>query len=287
MLEVIDLQRRCNLASANRWGPFSAHRRRVTALALAAGGGTLAVLGAGNSNDLDLARLAEAFREIHLVDLDGDALGRARARQRPDVAERLVLHGGVDLSGALGALPAYARTPPTEEALAALPGLAVARVLAALPGPFDAVVSTCCLGQDILHGCAVALGPGHAQLPALSCALALAHVRALALLARPGRPRGADHRHGLVRGPARARARLPAAGPGRGGPCARGGPPLRLRDRARVLATHARGRRRGHAPAAPAAARAVAPWLWRFGDTLTYLVHALVVERRPSAPPSR
>jgi hypothetical protein len=33
-------------------------------------------------------------------------------------------------------------------------------------------------------------------------------------------------------------------------------------------------------PLLAAPARPVEPWLWRFGDTLTYLVHAIAFQRR-------
>src|SRR5204863_8063997 len=119
--DLIEVHRRYNRNSADLWEPFANHRQRVTALARAAGGTTLAVLGAGNCNDLDLPALAGAFQQIHLADLDADALGRARARQPPEIAERLVLHAPVDLSGALLQLKAFARQLPSRAQLAALP----------------------------------------------------------------------------------------------------------------------------------------------------------------------
>ena len=75
-----------NRRLAGSWQRYHEHRTQVMALALAetapaaeaAAGGDIAILGAGNGTDLDLPRLADTFREIHLVDLDGEALERAR-----------------------------------------------------------------------------------------------------------------------------------------------------------------------------------------------------------------
>ena len=43
--------------------------------------------GAGNCADIDLEQLGAAFQSIHLVDIDGDALERARARQPQPVRD--------------------------------------------------------------------------------------------------------------------------------------------------------------------------------------------------------
>ncbi|WP_212839246.1 class I SAM-dependent methyltransferase [Catellatospora sp. IY07-71] len=112
MTETTARQRELNEASAGLWEGYAAHRRRVTGLVLrqAAGDrGRLVVLGAGNCNDLELNELATRFAEIHLVDLDGDALRAAVARQRADPAV-VRLHPDTDVvdlpdavSSALGA----------------------------------------------------------------------------------------------------------------------------------------------------------------------------------------
>ncbi len=47
------------------------------------GRGRLCLLGAGNANDVDLNALAARFGEIHLVDIDPDAVARAVARLPP------------------------------------------------------------------------------------------------------------------------------------------------------------------------------------------------------------
>ena len=78
-----------NAESRDQWDAFSGHREKVSAI-LGAGAdpcpGRLCVLGAGNCNDLDLAALLRAHREVHLVDLDAEAL--AQGVERQGVADR-------------------------------------------------------------------------------------------------------------------------------------------------------------------------------------------------------
>jgi hypothetical protein len=189
---IVHLHERNNRRSAKSWDSFAGHRQHVTALALeaAAAGAVprrLAVLGAGNCNDLDLAVLSANFGEVHLVDLDGQALQRARQRQPKQVASLLTLHAPVDLSGALPRLRAFHARPATPAELAQLPTVSVNNVLAALPDQrFDVVLSTCLLSQ-LMHSCYLALGPRHPQLQLLACSLALSHLRsAVSLLATGG-----------------------------------------------------------------------------------------------------
>lgn len=56
------------------------------------------MLGAGNSNDLDLPRILDTYAEVHLVDIDEQALAEGVARQQVESATGLVLHGGVDVT---------------------------------------------------------------------------------------------------------------------------------------------------------------------------------------------
>jgi hypothetical protein len=145
----------------------------------------VALLGAGNCNDVDLDALAQRFREIHLVDLDEEALRRAQQRQTAAVAEKLVLHAPVDLSGALAELASFGPSAPTAERITAFPEACAARVLEAIPQTFDTVISACLLSQ-LMHSCAVALGTEHPALDMIAWALATAHLRSLVRLVRPG-----------------------------------------------------------------------------------------------------
>src|SRR5262249_37702334 len=123
------------------------HRRRVTREILRSGrGGRLTVFGAGNCNDLDLTRLAGAFAEVHLLDLDEDAMDAGVRRQGLRSNGKVHLHGGLDFSGL-----AYALDRPLANADSFARSLreGVGKNLAGGPPPADVVVSTCVLSQLI------------------------------------------------------------------------------------------------------------------------------------------
>lgn len=109
-------------------------------------GGKLAVFGAGNASDLELPWLVERFDEVHLIDLDGQALERARARHDVKFPERLVLHGDVDLSGFLDKLDGWGEAFP-EPAVLGAAAVEAAGKLARELGGFDVTLSTCVLSQ--------------------------------------------------------------------------------------------------------------------------------------------
>jgi hypothetical protein len=182
--DLIAFHRTYNRNSESCWEQFGDHRERLTRLARQTGGERIAVLGAGNCNDLDLPTLASAYRQVHLVDLDEEALRRARDRQPPDVAAALTLHAPVDLSGALGRLAEFRRERPTAAQVAAIPRDAADEVAAALRTTFDTVMSTGLLSQ-IMHGARMALGE-HPDLERVAHALALGHLRSMLRLLRPG-----------------------------------------------------------------------------------------------------
>jgi hypothetical protein len=133
------------------WDLYAAHREELTRVVLSAAnrpGGRLCVLGAGKCNDLDLGRLSEAFRELHLVDLEPALVAGAVAREAPAVRERLVPHAPVDLSVVSAKRAAkWQRRAPTTAELTALAESTKQSLLARLPGPFDVVVSACVLTQ--------------------------------------------------------------------------------------------------------------------------------------------
>jgi hypothetical protein len=174
-------QARNNAETAGHWELYAGHRRRLSdsiALALGSGGGRLCVLGAGNANDLDLGRLRRSAREVHLVDLDGEALRRAQAR----AGGPLVLHAPVDVGLSPGR---WRSAPPSAAQRRALPGRVAAAVAAALPGPFDVVVSDCLLTQ-LYEGCYRNLGSVSWLRDVLALALAV-HVEVMVALGAGGR----------------------------------------------------------------------------------------------------
>jgi len=269
---LVDYHRKNNQATQARWDDFSEHRLRVTALALEPPGQTLAVLGAGNCNDLDLPALAARFREIHLVDLDEEAVLKARDRQPQDVQARLVVHAPVDLSGAFDRLAAFKAKPATPAEQARLTANAVQKILQALPGSFDVVLSACMLSQ-LMHSCYIALGLQHPQLHLMATALAVAHLRSLAAMTAPGGT--ALLVTDTISSETYALEELWGDRP-----------PLQLLDEIyradRVLTGTGPSFLRKILRDEPLATapRLVEPWLWRFTEEMTFLVYALVYQRR-------
>jgi hypothetical protein len=147
--------------------------------------GACGLLGAGNANDVDLGALAARFAEIHLCDIDTDAVARAIARVPAPLRDKLVAHGPVDVSGMFDLLEPWSRVPPDLRALDGIVAAAVARVARALPGPFDVVVS-CSLLDAAAAG--VAAGPRRRppRFTELRTTLNRAHMRTLGALLAPG-----------------------------------------------------------------------------------------------------
>ena len=177
-----------NESATGHEATFAEHRARLTreiaARAPVSGGGRLCLLGAGNANDVDLDALAACFGEIHLVDIDPDAVARAVARLPPARRARMIPHVPVDASGLYDRLEKWAVDPPKLEAFGEIVGTAVANVVAALPGPFDVVVSCGLLTQLQLVLLQV-VGDTHPRFAELREAVNRAHVRALGALLGP------------------------------------------------------------------------------------------------------
>lgn len=168
-------------ATEDAWTLYAHHRARLTGAILEsapAPGGRLCLLGAGECNDVDLDRLAATFAEIHLVDVDPAALGRAVARQTPSVKARLRPHTRVDLSGILGRLEKWKRKPPAVAQVVEAAGLAIQSLRTHLPGPFDVVASVCVLTQ-MAFAVRDALGDAHPMLPAVRQSVVATHLASL------------------------------------------------------------------------------------------------------------
>lgn len=262
---TIARQARNNEETAGHWDLYAGHRQRLTEVIETmlgeAGGGRLCVLGAGNANDLDLQRLRQAAREVHLVDLDRRALGRAAARATGPGAP-LVVHGPLDVG--IG-LPSRWRSSQPAAGERDTPSVTARRVAAALPGPFEVVVSDCMLSQ--LHEtCFRTLGKVRWLGDVLDLTLA-AHLRVmLALLASGGR--------GVLATDALSSETYPLDDL-----FAQREPLALLHELAREgrLFTGTRpatllGALRAAGAAAP---RLAAPWLWRHAHARTLLVYAV------------
>ena len=178
-----------NDSASGHEATFAQHRARLTReiaeRAPASGRGRLCLLGAGNANDVDLDALAARYGEIHLVDIDPGAIARAVARVPEARRVQLVAHVPVDASGLFDRLERWVADPPRPDALGGIIGDAVARVVGALPGPFDVVVSCSLLTQLQLVLLQI-IGDTNPRFGELREAINRAHVRTLAALLAPG-----------------------------------------------------------------------------------------------------
>jgi len=168
---------------------YLSHREKLTALVLQNGpgkGGRVALLGAGNCNDVDLAVLLAAFDEVHLVDIDRQAITAARAQLASELQTRVFLHAPVDLTGLLVIWDAARTRQPSASDLEAWPARGAQSVQKVLPGPFDLVVS-CCVLTQMSWGLRQCLGPNHPLEAQAREAMFAAHLRSMCALAAGGK----------------------------------------------------------------------------------------------------
>jgi hypothetical protein len=158
--------------------------REILLRAPAEGGGRLCLLGVGSANDVDLDVLADRFAEVHLVDIDRKSVAQAVAKVAEGKRGRLVIHAPVDASGIFHLLDTWSRQAPAQPIIDRAAGDAPGRVAAALPGPFDLVVSCCLLTQLQLVLLQV-IGDQHPRFAELRLALGAIHVRTLTGLLAP------------------------------------------------------------------------------------------------------
>lgn len=276
-----DLARAANASALPHFQAFQGHRQRTTQLILESASESarsLCVLGAGNAYDLELERLLARFQRVHLVDIDAEALARARARVPELLRAGLVTHAPLELSGLFHEAERYLRLEVTPAQLGTAPAAGARRIAGALPAPFDVVASTCLLSQLQLSLLRL-LGDSHRPFVVLRELLSLTHLRTLAALTAgdgqalllndlceaavfpAGRPRGPEDLGPLM-------AQLVAAGhvvhSSHPGLLA-----LTLRDDP-VLS-------RAFGPA-----RLSEPWLWNNGPKRRYLVYGMGLPRRPT-----
>jgi hypothetical protein len=272
--DQLEMHRRFNRNSAACWDYFAEHRAKVTALLTESAGGRLVVLGAGNMNDLDVPQVAGAFSEVHLVDLDTEALGRGMGRQPEALRAALASHAPVDVTGSLDRLRRFVKAAPSGTDLDALIRAPAEGDAGKLPGPFDCVLSTCLLGQ-IMHSCRKAMGESP-HLGVVAQAAAMGHLNLLGQLCRPG---GTVL---LVTDTVSSETYPLEELWGEQ-------PPLELLTYLEKTDNTFSGtgpsyvrRLLNREPLRPQfdSARLVEPWLWRLGDKVTLLAYALVLRRK-------
>lgn len=177
---LVAVHRRNNQATRHASLEFSAHRKELTRRLLHTGASRLAVLGAGNGNDLHWPALLKVYREIHVFDIDEQALCFLKARLRW-AGSRVVAHAPLELTGLAHLYQSWQgrRIVPQELQWAATQ--AVAKVAETIVQSFEAVVSPCVLSQ-LMHSARVALGARHPDLRALAVCQQLGHLRLMAQL---------------------------------------------------------------------------------------------------------
>lgn len=188
---IVEELKRRNQMTREAWDLYAPHRARVTALLEEAAGEQpqprwLCALGAGNCNDLDLARLANAYDEVHLVDLDATALTDGVARQTAPPG-RVKMHGRMDVTGILHLLGKDlnpqnaddARIDGWIERIRALPSFPQ-------PSPFHVAVSLGMITQLGEIALLLVGGPSHPRGNDLLFALRNHHLRKLLEMTRPG-----------------------------------------------------------------------------------------------------
>jgi hypothetical protein len=189
MNAILAQQRTRNATSRGAWDRYASHRQRVMSLLLRHGGDgsqRLCVLGAGNCNDLDLFRLARSFAQVHLVDLDEEALAFGLSRQRDLDSDTVHLHGGIDVTGIATELGAWCPERPADERdVARCVELAASAPSPRIPAPFDVLASVCLLSQ-LIDSVVFTLGERHPCFLDLMLAVRSRHLRLLVELLRPG-----------------------------------------------------------------------------------------------------
>jgi SAM-dependent methyltransferase len=187
-ISIIGEHARRNATTWGRWDAMTSHRARVMQLieeARGEHGETLCVLGPGNGNDVELARLAREFEKIALVDLDEAAIARAVGRLDENSFSRVERFSPVDLSGILPVLESWVRHRNPADA----EFTAVMRTAMAAPRPevgsFDVVASTCMLTQ-LIDSIYMALPTEHSRCVELVMAVRNRHLEIILELLNPG-----------------------------------------------------------------------------------------------------
>lgn len=192
-MNVSASQARFNEETRERWEHYRSHREKLDNLLAAIAGqwfgrlGSLAILGAGNGNDLELARLANRFEKIHLFDFDSQALERLTKRHLhdPKVRQAVVLERPVDLSGIADDLNGIDKDSITEAAVLELAERARDPQMVLRERSFDVVISGCMLTQ-LLAGVLESFGDDSSHKDYMMLALRDGHLKLMSRLVKPG-----------------------------------------------------------------------------------------------------
>jgi hypothetical protein len=139
---------RLNRNVDGHWEDYSGHREKLMRLLATVGPAPdIGIFGAGNCTDLDTERLAHDYGEVHLIDIDQEALERGRESFPDEVRDRVVLHGGIDLSGFADKIDEWGDAFPDQNALRRAAIEAMQSVRRSVDRTFHVVISDCILSQ--------------------------------------------------------------------------------------------------------------------------------------------
>ena len=183
-----------NAKTRANWDLFENHRKQTTTvicdakkyLPMNQTDSSIAILGCGNGNDLDLKRIAETFSKIHLFDFDPTAVEYLKSQQLDDPAlsQSVIIEPPVDLTGVAANLDDLS-ADFTEAQVAELIEKA-RQVKDVLPDrKFDVVVSTSLLTQ-LLASVVSSLGDDSKYKNAMMIAIRDGHLKLMVDLIRPG-----------------------------------------------------------------------------------------------------
>lgn len=93
MFDYATMQKSNNAETKTNHKIYTGHREHSTSLILSQGrNGKLLILGAGNCNDVDLVSLSRQFSEMHILDIDADALSYGTKQQLGSKKSNITLH---------------------------------------------------------------------------------------------------------------------------------------------------------------------------------------------------
>jgi hypothetical protein len=283
---IAERQARFNRSTRTHWQHFAQHRTRVQELILTGReltpGGKFIALGAGNCNDLELPKLLDAFDEVHLVDIDPNALSAAADRQGVAGLAGLKLHARVDLTGIADRVSTWKKAVPSLADVRQAVKQSQLGEFPKLGGSFDVVLSCCVLSQLAGYATDALGGEQHPGFRELVCEIRARHLHLMLDLLAPGGSGllicdlvSSDSRDDLARVPEHE---LPGL--------------VRKLANDRnffsglypdaILATLQKEPRLA---GLSSDVRLLSPWLWRLGPLRTFLVYAIRFRRAAAASP--
>ncbi|MGB9804417.1 hypothetical protein [Desulfofundulus sp.] len=103
-MDILQKQKRANFETRDRFAIYETHRKKSTELILSrCSCGKILIIGAGNCNDVDLTTLCEHFEQVHLLDIDEDALRHGLRQLGSTPPNNVFLH----IEDVTQILPAY------------------------------------------------------------------------------------------------------------------------------------------------------------------------------------